>query len=321
MTYEELAQRLGDLPWGVNGVPKPLAADLIPARRRLRRIAGEPPGRLEFLLLAALGISGWSARVDLVQALNGQRDLQPRSGSYRRALGRLDESGLWATRIASFGYRKIALVRLSERGAGLLREAGVPVVASEWERAELAHALRGDAGRGGVHDMSRHTAAICTFLHHARLRGYATEAAPAVGDDTPAAPDAAVARFGLTLNTEVQLHGSEVYRKAQKWRNQRRLQGFVALCAATPAWAARLARQAQDQDVAYGVATDLVTLAGQASASLWTHRWRSPYSPLEAIVADAPEAEWFGKPGDRPEPAEPAAQPSGWWSSQPGWGA
>jgi hypothetical protein len=58
-----------------------------------------------------------------VQALNGNRGLQPRSGSYRRAVQRLDETGLWLTHIASFGFRKIALARLSEQGAGLLREA------------------------------------------------------------------------------------------------------------------------------------------------------------------------------------------------------
>ncbi len=293
MTYEELAAQLRTVPWGESGVPQPLAAVLVPRRTRPRPIAGEPPGRLEFLLLAALGLSGWSARVDLVQALNGGRGLQPRSGSFRRALARLDASGLWVTQIASFNYRKIALVRLTERGAGLLQEAGVAVVASEWERAELAHALRGDAGRGGVQGLAPHTAAICTFLHHARQRGYTTEACPVVGDDTPAAPDAAVARGGLTLNTEVQLHGGEAHRKAQKWRNQERLQGFVALCAATPAWAIRLARQAQDQGVARGVATDLGTLASRAPAALWTLRWLSPYSPLEAVAADAPETEWL----------------------------
>jgi hypothetical protein len=293
VTYEELAELLSGLPWGENGVPRPLATVLVPPRQRQRRIAGEPPGRLEFLLLAALGLSGWSARVDLVQALNAGRGLQPRSGSYRRAVSRLDESGLWVTLLASFGYRQIALVRLSERGAELLQETGVAVVASEWERAELAHALRGDAGRSGVQSMTPHTAAICTFLHHARLRGYTTEPCPAVEDGGPTAPDAAIARFGLALNIEVQRHGGETHRKAQKWRNLERLQGFVALCAVTPAWAIRLARQAQDQGVARGAATDLGTLASRAPASLWTYRWRSPYSPLEAVAEDGPEAEWL----------------------------
>lgn len=295
MTYEELAAQLRTLPWGENGVPQPLAAVLIPRRTHPRPIAGEPPGRLEFLLLAALGLSGWSARVDLVQAVNTAhvRGVQPRSGSYRRAVKRLDESGLWITRVASFGYRKIALVRLSERGAGLLQEAGIPVVASEWERAELAHALHGNAEHGGVQDMTPHTAAICTLLHHARQRGYTTEACPSLEDGTPALPDAVVARFGLALHTEVQRHGGETYRKAQKWRNLELLQGFVALCAVTPDWAVRMARQAQDQGVARGVATDLGTLASRAPASLWTYRWLSPYSPLEAVAEDVPEAEWI----------------------------
>lgn len=305
MTYEELAEQLRGLPWGESGVPKPLATVLVPPRTRQRLIAGEPPGRLEFLLLAALGISGWSARVDLVQALNGDRGLQPRSGSYRRAVGRLDESGLWVTHIASFGYRKIALVRLSERGAGLLQEAGVPVVASEWERTEQAHASRGDAGRREAQGMTLHTAAICTFLHHARLRGYTTEACPAGESDNPAAPDAAIARFELRINTEVQRHGGEAYRKAQKWRNQERLQGFVAICAVTPAWAIRLARQAQDQGVARGAATDLGTLAGRAPAALWTYRWLSPYSPLEAVEEDTPATGWLT--GGRVHKADPGA--------------
>lgn len=292
MTYAELTALLAGLPWGENGVPRPLAAVLVPRRQRQRRIAGEPPGRLEFLLLAALGLSGWSARVDLVQAVNAGRGLQPRAGSYRRAVGRLEESGLWMTHVAGFGHRQIALVRLTERGAGLLQEAGVAVVESEWERAERAHAWRGDAGHQDVQGMTPHTAAICAFLHHARRRGYTTQACP-TPEGVPAAPDAVVVRCGLALHVEVQRHGGDAHRKAQKWRNLERLQGFVAICAATPAWAIRLARQAQEGGVARGVATDLGTLAGRAPASLWTHRWLSPYSPLAAVAEDAPEAVWL----------------------------
>ena len=293
MTYAELAERLRRLLWGEHDVPQPLAAVLMPPRQRLRRIAGEPPGRLEFLLLAALGLSGWSARVDLVQAVNRDRGLQPRAGSYRRAINRLDASGLWLTHIASFGYRQIALVRLSERGAGLLQEAGITAVASEWERAELAHTRRRAPGQQEIPGMTPHTAAICTFLHHARLRGYMTAACPAVADSGPAAPDAAVARLGLEIFAEIQRHGGEPHRKAQKWRNQERLQGFAALCVVTPAWTVRLARQAQEQGVARGAATDLGTLARRAPAALWTCRWRSPHGPLEAVEDDTPESEWL----------------------------
>mgnify|MGYP006961824284 CR=1 FL=1 len=45
VTYEELAEMLGGLPWGENGVPKSLATVLAAPRSRQRLVAGEPPGR------------------------------------------------------------------------------------------------------------------------------------------------------------------------------------------------------------------------------------------------------------------------------------
>jgi hypothetical protein len=290
---EELSAELDRLPWGENGVPEPLATLLAAPRSRQRLVAGEPPGRLEFLLLAGLALSGWSARTDLVGALNGARCLQPRSGSYRRAMARLDAGGLWLTRTASFAYRKLALVRLTDLAAVLLQDAGLPVRPSEWERIERAHATLWLPARLEGRSVSQHTAAICAFLHHARLRGYDTEACPPVGDETPAAPDAVVVRDGFSVYVEVQRHGGEAYRKAQKWSNQARLQGFVAICGVTSGWALRLAQQAQEQGIGRGLVTDLGTLAGRGPAALWTHCWASPYSPIEPITSDRPEAEWL----------------------------
>lgn len=284
MTRDELLTRLLRLPWGEDGVPAPLNDAIGVSRRRYRLIAGEPPGRLEFLLLAALAISGWSARIDLIQVINNRRGLQPRSGSYRRAIEQLDKSGLWITQIASFNYRKIALVRLTERGVKLLQDAGVPVVPSEWERVEQQHWIYRDRC-----EMTMHTAAICTFLHHARLRGYETEACPTV-DHPLARPDALAARPGLKIYVEVQNRGGTTWRKAAKWRNQADWQGFAAICALTPNWALRLARQAQAAGVTRGLVTDLSTLVTQAPATLWTHRWLSLYSPPEPAPDNAPES-------------------------------
>lgn len=292
---DELEWELNRLPWGESGVSEPLAAVLGSPRIRQRFVAGEPPGRLEFLLLAALALSGWSARIDLVGAINSARRLQPRSGTYRRAIERLDASRLWLTRTSSFAYRKLALVRLSPMAVVLLQEAGLPVSLSEWERSERAHAALSLPWQPESRSLSQHTAAICAFLHHARLRGYDTAACPLVEDDTPAAPDAVVIRDGFPIYVEVQRHGGEAYRKAQKWRNQARLQGFVAICAVTSAWAVRLARQAQEQGVGRGLVTDLGTLARQGPAALWTHRWASPYSPIQAIGVDRPESEWLAR--------------------------
>jgi len=193
------------------------------------------------------------------------------------------------TCIVTVSHRRMALVRLTERGGELLRQAGVPVVMCEWERCEQAH------GRGReVEDVMQHTAAICAFLHHARQRGYTTEACPTARRSAPAIqPDAAVMRHGLRIYVEVQRRGGAGYRRAQKWRNQGQLQGFAAICAMTPGWAARLARQAQYAGVSRGVVTALSTLVSQAPVALWTHRWLSLYGPLEEMVEDVPEVDWL----------------------------
>jgi len=234
--------------------------------------------------LAAAGLSGWAVRADLVHAINLYTGLQERSGTYLAAFRRLKEAGLWESQIFSFNYRKIALVRLTERGVKLLQDAGVPVVPSEWERVEQQHWIYRDRC-----EMTTHTAAICTFLHHARLRGYETEACPTV-DHPLARPDALAARPGLKIYVEVQNRGGTTWRKAAKWRNQADWQGFAAICALTPDWALRLARQAQAAGVTRGLVTDLSTLVTQAPATLWTHRWLSLYSPPEPAPDNAPES-------------------------------
>lgn len=57
---------------------------------------------------------------------------------------------------------------------------------------------------------------------------------------------------------------------------------LAALCADTPLLAERLARAAQIAGVPMGYLTNLTDLADGFVQGLWTHRWRNPYSPLEA---------------------------------------
>ena len=130
-----------------------------------------------------------------------------------------------------------------------------------------------------------HTSAICLFLHHARVRGYATAACPS-GDFGGLEPDARIARLGGVTYVEVQRRGGAAWRRARKWHHQYALQGYAAICALTPAWARRLAAEAQLVGVGLGYVTDLATLAEDAPVGLWTHCWRSPHSPLEALTAD-----------------------------------
>jgi hypothetical protein len=284
--YAELADLLDALPWGKAGVPESLAPFLTRAQLRSKRSGGLPPGRIEYQLLAALGLSGWSVRADLVQAVNLHKGLRLRSGTYMTAFRRLFEAGLWIVHETSFSLRKLALVRLTPLGRQLLQATGLTPVVSEWERIEALH--RGDTTR----QMS-HTAAICLFLHHARARGYATAACPTDTNGAlsrpvlgPAEPDAVITRGDEETYVEVQGRGGWAWRKAAKWRHQADLQGYAAICALTPAWARRLAAEAQIVGVGIGYVTDLATLANAAPASLWTLRWRSRHSPLEDITSE-----------------------------------
>lgn len=276
MDYAQLADLLDDLPWGAAGVPDPLAPLLTREQACPKRSGGLPAGRIEYQLLAALGLSGWSVRADLVQAVNLHKGLRPRSGTYMAAFRRLSEAGLWQTHETSFSQRKLALVRLTPLGWQLLDATGMIVSASEWDIIEALHS--GDTAR-----QMTHTAAICVFLHHARVRGYTTIPCPTDPAYGRAEPDAAIARAGELTYVEVQGRGGVPWRKAAKWRNQAGLQGYVAICALTPAWARRLAAEAQIVGVEIGYVTDLATLANAAPASLWTLRWRSRHSPLEAV--------------------------------------
>jgi hypothetical protein len=271
-----LADRLRVLPWGEAGVPAPLDEILDTGSRR--RVDGGA-GRVAFQLLAALGISGWSARLDLQSAVNTIRRTSQANGVYVRAWQALKQAGLYETHTAFFGRRPVAIARLTDLGRTLLAQAGVPVIASEWERIEASH-RRAEEG-----EQMPHTSAICLFLHHARVRGYATEACP-LGDFGGAEPDARITRAGCLMYVEVQRRGGAAWRRARKWHHQYALQGYAAICALTPAWARRLAAEAQLVGVGIGYVTDLATLAGDAPVGLWTHCWRSPYSPLEAVAAN-----------------------------------
>jgi DNA-binding PadR family transcriptional regulator len=299
----ELADSLRGLPWGEAGVPAPLDRLLVTGSRR--RVDGGA-GRVAFQLLAALGISGWSARLDLQAAVNTIRRTSLSSGVYGRAWQTLKQAGLYETQTAFFGGRPAVIARLTDLGRTLLAQVGTAVVVSEWERIEANHR------RAGEGEQLPHTTAICLFLHHARIRGYTTEVCPnlkevamqndARGQAGVAEPDALIVRGGQRTYVEVQRRGGAKWRRVRKWRRQFELQGYAAICAATPQLAQELAAEAQVAQVARGYITDLITLARGAPADLWTHRWRSQHSRLEAAADTAVDR-------DEPpcDPADPGA--------------
>ncbi|OQA41261.1 MAG: hypothetical protein BWY52_02629 [Chloroflexi bacterium ADurb.Bin325] len=283
----ELAERLNWLPTDgadPTGVPAALADVLTPVKRYRHTAPKRAPlNRLEYEFLAALALSGWSMRAALAEAVNHGKGLHRRSGSFKLAWRQLERAGLWECALVRAGQRRLALVRLTERGRAVLAEVGLTAVDSEWEQIEARH-------RGGGADQLRHTAAICAFLYHARRHGYATQPCPVVLQASKAEPDVRLTRDGSPIYVEVQRRGGEAWRRADKWRSQHRLQGFVALCADTPALAERLAQEAQRTGVPVGCATSLTELADGSAPGLWTLRWRSQHGPLETATNDAEPA-------------------------------
>jgi hypothetical protein len=248
-----------------------LAADLAPVRQRRYAIAGGPPGYLDALLLAALGLAGWAYRADLVASVNAIVGLAPDSGTLKRAYSRLETAGLWQTHPWRIAWRPAAFVALTELGRERLAAAAIPPVEGEWI----------SAGRGHGPQSNAHSAAICLFAHHARRFGFDVEICPTGPEFGRLEPDCEIvdaAEVGLAV--EVQGRGGERYRHAQKWRNQAAYQGRLALCALTPAAAVRLAHEAQFYGQAPGVATDLSTLATRDEGGLWTLAW-SRWGPIE----------------------------------------
>ena len=278
-----LAEQLAWLPTDGSdptGVPAVLAAVLTPVKRYRRTAPKRAPlNRLEYEFLAALALSGWSMRAALAEAVNHGKDLHRRSGSFKLAWRQLERAGLWQCTLVRAGQRRLALVRLTARGQALLAEVGLAVVASEWEQIEARH-------RGAGVEQLLHTAAICAFLYHARRHGYGTEPCPVVPQAGKAEPDVRLTRGGPSFYVEVQRRGGEAWRRADKWRSQHRLQGFVALCADTPAQAERLAQEAQRAGSPVGYATDLTELADGSAPGLWTLCWRSQHGPLETAAGD-----------------------------------
>ena len=224
----DLAQQLAWLPTDGSdptGVPAPLEAVLTPVKRYRHTAPSHAPiNRLEYEFLAALALSGWSMRVALAEAVNHGKDLHRRSGSFKLAWRQLEQAGLWQSTLVRAGQRRLALVRLTEPGKALLAQVSVNAVASEWEQIEARH-------RGGGAGQIRHTAAICAFLYHARRNGYTTEPCPVVEGGGNADPDAGIENDEEQLYVEVQGRGGETWRRADKWRNQYRLQGLVATLA------------------------------------------------------------------------------------------
>ncbi len=214
--------------------------------------------------LHLLATTGVSARFELQARLASQFGLVQRSGSVRRVFEEklIDDFLIREETLPTFGRHRLTVVRLTDEGYRLCRSFGWEVVESDWDRMLRLHS---------ADSQPKHTGAVLTFVHHARLRGWNAQVLPQV-ESMIFFPDVLVEKDGQRLYVEVEL-GS---RKESKWRNMQFFQGSVALCARTPASRSTLITECRKVG-AFGVATDLATLYNESKQEkigpLWKEEW------------------------------------------------
>ena len=119
------------------------------------------------------------------------------------------------------GLLKLTAVRLTNTGRELVSCLGWSVKETELERMIRLH----EKGK----TENKHTAAVLTFVYHARLRGWEASVMPKIETGNYRyAPDAVVTKGDREYHVEVELSWKVA---DPKWRNMARYRGVVALCA------------------------------------------------------------------------------------------
>ena len=187
----------------------------------------------------------------------------PDSGSIKRLIASLEENKLIERIPVNVGQSRIIILRLTKLGRNVAQAMGVPIVESEWERLMRLH---------GGERQQKHAAMVCLFTAYARRRGWHTEVCPEV--EPPADPDVLIEKDGERIYVEVEAGSGTAERRMKKWRNQRNLQGFVAICAPNEKVRQELVREARG-NTKRGMATDLIWLRGKPREdnALWVETW------------------------------------------------
>jgi len=252
--------------------------DKAPPATRLKwpEIPTKPPARFapklsrgdrwkrEALVLNLMATRGWSLRLEVLEALGAMVNVAPRSGSLKRLIDKgLATNGLVDGQVITMYLSqpsKLAVLRLTDEGRELCRLLGWEPVESDWEKLIRYH---------NGEEQEAHTAAVLSFVFHARKRGWSAETVPDTGN-VKAQPDAAVEKDNERVYVEVEL-GQD---KPTKWRNLAEMQGFVAICAANYEKRERLVGECK-LDKIQGRATDIESLirASEPPGPLWIDHW------------------------------------------------
>jgi hypothetical protein len=241
--------------------------------------ADQPKSRYrELITLTLLAGAGYSSeaslRWEIVQYCQRHASPQerkkgkivkdPDSGSIKRIFFRLEGKNLLTRLAIDNGKNRIIINTLTDLGRTVVQEMGVPIVESEWERLMRLH---------GGERQQKHAAQVCLFAHYARKRGWTTQICPEV--KPPADPDILIEKEGERIYVEVEAGSGSPKRRMKKWRNQRNLQGFVAICAPTESTRNMLVREARANSKK-GVATDFMWLRAhktEPELGIWPYTW------------------------------------------------
>ena len=222
--------------------------------------------RREIILLKLLAETGYSAEASMRWELTRRIEklTDPDSGSIKRLLARMESKKLVNRNPVSIGKNRILILTLTDLGKNVIQAMGITVVESEWDRLMRLH---------GGQAQEKHAAQVCLFAHYARQRGWTTQVCPEV--EPPADPDVLIEKDGEQIYVEVEAGSGSSERRMKKWRNQRNLQGFVAICAPTASIRKRLVREARANSKK-GMATDFMWLRDrkkELDKGLWAYTW------------------------------------------------
>lgn len=204
--------------------------------------------------LAITALSGWSSQRSLEEELAAHERVSPGAGSIRRLFTRLASVGLLETYTFNTDSGKLIIATLSASSRELLSSIGITPVVSEWERLiPQRPPLR--------------AALICGFAYQVRRRGFEIEIMPSE------ACDAVLRRGNESVSVLVPVSDGDV--EQQTLQQMVRKQGFVALCAPSPATRAEWVASCQRWGWP-GRATDLVSLKrAEDQGDLWLDVWDS----------------------------------------------
>lgn len=215
---------------------------------------------------------GFSLSTEVRSLMAAKLGIRQDAGSLRRVIESLLDAKFLVGRVLSLRASKgipMQLIRLTRRGRSLCSQLHWRTKQCEDDPVWLPYETAWERMRR-VHEKGKrepaHTLAVQAFGYQARKRGWQAGVMPMIHAKR-FVPDVILVRGDDRIFVEVELG----YDNQAKWKNMAAYQGFVALCARTPAHRETLIMECDIVDVPIQV-TDLTTLFLEGDKALWRSR-------------------------------------------------